>query len=125
MGLIQRAKEAIERITSDPEGFAVPLLFRSKTGETAAVFGTARKIHLVQESQGQPMNGKDASCSVSEKFLTDLNYPVRDSSNECIMKDDFVTITDSAGTAWEYKIREIWPDETIGLIVCILGDFEE
>jgi hypothetical protein len=123
MSLTTRAKADAERITSDLNGWGSAMLFTAKTGETADVGGRHSKHHTSFDSQGQKLNGKSAYVSIAEKYLTELNYPVRDDSREVIMVGDLVTVGDSTGQSWTYKIREVYPDERLGLIVCILVDY--
>jgi len=56
--------------------------------------------------------------------LTDLGYVTRDANNECNLKDDKVSVVDSTGVVCSYIIGEIFPDESVGLVVCFLRDFE-
>jgi hypothetical protein len=57
--------------------------------------------------------------------LTDQNYPVRSSSGIVNLAGHKVTVADSTGASVTYVVREWMPDETIGLILMILGDFKE
>lgn len=124
MGLIDDIKDDIQQITSDLDGFGWPLKFTARTGEIAEVVGLFTKHHMGMDSDGLRKNFKNAHASCSEKLLMDLGYPVRNAARECQMKGDFLEATDSTGQLWEYKILEVYPDETIGLIVFMLGDYE-
>lgn len=124
MGLIDKAKRDIERITSDLNGWAVALLFETPTGETAAISGRFTKITLPnEEPEGTSAATLQAHVSFSEKFLIDLGYPVRNADGKVHMDGHLVTATDSTGTAERYLIRTWEPDETIGLIICMLGEY--
>jgi hypothetical protein len=68
------------------------------------------------------VNTKNAHIAISEKFLSDASYPYRNLSGEVSLKNHRIAVADSTGLVKNYVIREIFPDETIGLIVCILGD---
>ncbi len=125
MNIIDTAKADIERITSDINEFAKAMTFTTPgpSVQTAAVKGLHSKHHLDIGTDGTEVNARNAHVSVSEKALTDLNYPVR-TNGEVNLKDHKVTVKDSTGIDRTYVIREWFQDETIGLIVCILGDFE-
>ncbi len=126
MGLMETAKADIERITSDLNDFAKVMTFTSAIApvKTAIVNGLHAKHHLGFDTNGNEINTENAHVSVSEKALTDKGYPVRDSSGEVNLKGHKVVVKDSTGTDVPYVIREWHQNETIGLIVCILGDFE-
>lgn len=124
MGLLARAKADYERITSDLNGFAAEITLTAPDNTTVTVNGLHTKHHLSIDTDGNQVNTKNPHISISEKFLTDLEYPVRNSSGEVMMYGHKVLVADSTGNLCSYVIRETFPNETVGLIVCILGDFE-
>jgi hypothetical protein len=125
MGLTDRAKRDIERITSDLNGWASVLVFTAPTGEVATINGRFTKITLPNdEFDANTVNTLQAHVSFSEKFLTDLSYPIR-TDGKVHLKNHTVLAIDSTGTAETYIIREWNPDETVGLIVCMVGYFTE
>jgi hypothetical protein len=125
MGLIDRAKKDTERFTSDKNGFGVDITFTAPTGEIVSVVGLAKKHHLgIDPNLGTPTNSKTASVSVSEKFLTDATYPVRNDGGIVSLKGHLVDVVDSTGNSEKYIIEQWFPDETIGFIVCILGTYK-
>jgi hypothetical protein len=125
MGMLEQAQADIKRIRTDPNGFTRPITFtKADNSKTVTVYGMHAKIHMNTTTIGEVVNGKKAHVSVSESSLTDLGYVTRNDKNECSIKDDKVTVLDSVGFLCDYIIREIYPDEAVGLLVCILGDFE-
>lgn len=124
MNLIDQAKADIEQITSNLNEFAVEIIFTSPTEQTATISGLHTKIHLGVDTDGLAVNSKKAHISFSEKFLTDASYPVRNSSGEVNLRNHRVSVKDSTGILKNYTVKEIFPDETIGLITCMLDDFE-
>lgn len=124
MSLIAQAKVDIEQITSNQDDFAVEIKFTAPDNTTATISGLHTKIHLGVNSEGEAVNSRKAHISVSEKFLTDANYPVRNSSGEVSLMNHLVEVKDSTGTSKKYKMMQFFPDETIGLITCILQDYE-
>ena len=125
MSLLAQAKADIEQITSDPDGFSAELNFTAPAGETATIRGLFTEHHLGFDTDGNRVNAKNSHASFSEKFLTDLNYPVRNADGKVYVKDHKVrVVVPGLGINRTYVIRENFPDETLGFIVCILGDFE-
>jgi len=123
MGLIDQAKRDIEQITSNLTEFGVQLTLIAPSGAVAGVNGIHAKHHTGFDAEGFPVNSKIASVAISEQFLTDQNYPTR-INGEVNLRKHKVKAKDSTGVEYTYVIREFFPDETIGLIVCILGDYE-
>jgi len=125
MGMLEQAQADIKRIRTDPKGFTKSMSFISKDGiSLATILGMHAKIHMATNTEGQSVNSKKATFSISESSLTDLGYPTRNANGECNLKDDKVDVIDSTGIVCHYIIREVFPDETVGLIVGELGDFE-
>ncbi len=122
MGLIDRAKSDIKDITSNPDEFGVSITFTAPTGEIATINGLHSKHHMAIDTDGNTINSKNAHISVSEDLLIAQNYPVR-KDGEVKLNDHKVSVKDSTGISKNYVIREGFPDETIGLITCILGSF--
>jgi hypothetical protein len=84
--------------------------------------GLASKHHLkVSPNTGLAVNSENIHISFSEKTLNDLGIVTRDSNNKVSILNYFVKITDAGKMQGDYKIIENWPDETLGLIICILG----
>lgn len=122
--LTDQAKADIEQITSNLDEFGITISLTSLTNVTVDVKGLHTKHHTDIDTDGNLVNTKNAHIAISEKFLTDAGYPVRNSAGEVSLFNHKVTVKDSTGLNKQYVIREFFPDETIGLIVCILGDFE-
>lgn len=123
--LYDQAKKDIETITSDLTGWARLIRFEAPTSEIAQIRGIHDKHHLgVHPENGGLINSKTAHISVSEKFLTDLSYPIRNTSGEVELKNHKIDVQDSTGEIKFYVIREAFANETLGLITCLLEDRE-
>jgi len=125
MGLFDKAIADAQQITSNGNDFAISCLFTSPTNETA----TVNVIHTKHNTgfdfdTGERVNSKIASIAVSEPLLNAEGYITRDGSDECTLKNHRVALKDSTGNIKEYLVSENYPDETLGLIVLILNDFE-
>lgn len=120
MGLIAQIKADIEQITSNSNEFGVELTLVAPEGQTATVTGLHTKHNINFDTEGNKINSLNAHASFSEKFLIDADYPVRNSEGEVDLKRHRLSAKDSTGIVKHYIINESWPDETLGLIVCIL-----
>lgn len=123
MSLIDLCKRNWQRFTSDANGFGVAITITSLQNDVVELVGLATKHHIGIDTDGNLVNTKNAHVSFAEKLLTDANYPVRDASGEVNLKGHKIAYKDSTGNSKNYIIREWFPDETVGMITCILGDF--
>lgn len=124
MGLLDQIKADIAQITGNTDDFGTPLTFEAPSGDTAIVNGLASRHHLSFDTDGNTVNGRNVHVSVSETNMIAAELMVRNSAGEVSIKNWKVSWTDATGTLKKYIIRECYPDDTIGLIVCILGDFK-
>jgi hypothetical protein len=120
MGLIELIQRDIKAITSNGSDFGVSMTFVSPLSVTATINGLHSKHTLSQDTEGNRANINNAHVSFSESSLTALGYPTRNNRDEFDMIGHMVTVADSTGEDITYKISENYPDETVGLMVCIL-----
>ena len=121
MSLLEQAKKDLEFINGNVNEFSTPQVWLSPASLTVTINGRHVKHHLGIDENGAAVNTKTASCTFSEKAMIDVNYPIRDASGEVSLKGHFVTINDSTGNPYKYKVNEWFPDETLGQIVCMLS----
>lgn len=117
----------VARITSDPNGFNVPVSFIATTGETAQIYAPGNEIgRKIDSGTGVIVNSKNASIVFSEMVLLAANpdYPVRNAGKEISMVGHRISFPNSTGEVKNYIVQETPPDETVGLITLLLGDFE-
>jgi len=122
MGLIDQAKADIAQITSNLDDFAVEIKLTAPDGTEKNITGLHTKIHLGVDTDGMPVNSRKAHISFSEVNIT--NYPMRNSRGEVDLRNHNMEVKDSTGITKKYTINQFFPDETIGLIVCIVEDYE-
>jgi len=123
MSLILQAQKDVQSITSNNKEFGVNMTLTAPTGEVATVVGLHTKHHLSIDTEGNAVNSRNAHVSVSEYELNAQYYPVRDSSGDVNLKNHLVKVKDSTGVEITYICKQWFPDETVGLIVIILGKF--
>ncbi len=92
---------------------------------SVTVKGLGTSHHLsIDPNTGLPLNARNTHIAISEDVLTDAGYIVRNANGEIDLIRHFVSFKNNKGVLKHYRINETWPDETLGLIVCILGDYE-
>lgn len=120
MSLLEQIRADIKDIISNEDEFGVSITLVSST-VTKTVVGLHTKHHLGIDTDGNMVNTKNAHIAISESNLT--GYPVRNAKGEVSMRGHLVLCKDSTGVEKTYKIEQTFPDETVGLIVIILGDY--
>ncbi len=92
--------------------------------KTINITGWAAKIAWSFDSDGNQVNTSNAHITIDEDVLTNLGYPVRNSNKEVSMLQHKIDFKDSSGELRHYIVRENLPDENLGLIYLVLGNFK-
>lgn len=125
MGLNDQARKDLQAFTSDSNGWGEPIRLTSPNGASSIdLTGLTSKHHLGIDSEGNLKNVKKAHCSFSEQLCIDASFVIRDNGGNVDLAGYFATFKDSRGVDVIYKIREWFPDETLGFIACILGTYK-
>jgi hypothetical protein len=93
--------------------------------KSVKVYGLAPVHHLTFDTEGQPVNSKNAHATVSEESLKEAGFPPRNSNGEVYMRGVLCTFSDSSGEEKTYTVKENYADESLGVIVLILGKYAE
>ena len=125
MGLLDDIRQDAHDIINDVNDFAVSMTVTDPNGFSVTVAGLHTKHFYNVDAEGALISSKNAHISISEKSLTDLSYPVRDEKGEVNIRGHFVDVADSTGLVKQYVINTAMPNETIGIITCILGAYFE
>jgi|TARA_R110000782_G_scaffold180865_1_gene271309 hypothetical protein len=122
--LLNRARKDSKKYVTNG-GFQEDITLKTPNGLfELQTTGLVSKHWINYDTDGTSVNSKNAHICLDEESLTLLGYPVRNSSQEVYLKNHRVSVKDSSGFLKEYVIKEWFPSETFGLIVCILGDYE-
>jgi len=121
MNIKELAQRDIAKITGNKKEWADVATLTQPSQQPFDINVIHTKHHLQLNDIGLPVNGKNASISLSE---SNLPISVRNQSDEVDFRDWRVDVKDSSGTLCQYIVREWFPDEMIGMIVLILGDYE-
>lgn len=125
MGLVDTAKRDTLMINTDLNGWGVIQNWTHPVaGQLLTITGRHVKHHLTFDEFGNSVNSKKASCTFSEQSMINGLYNIRNASGEVTMKGHLVQIKDSTGNFYKYKVKEFFPDEVLGQIVCILEAYE-
>lgn len=121
--ILQRAKADAKRYVTSG-GFEENITLTTPNRlTTIAITGYATKHWINFDTDGLPINAKNAHVCVDESLLITLGYPTRNAKGEVNLRNHIVSYPDSSGTLKKHVVNEQYPDETLGLIVLILGDY--
>lgn len=123
MGLLDQARIDLEQISGNTNDFGVEITI-NKDNVDYVVTGFHTKHHTGYDTDGVRISTKIASVGFSEKKLTDLGCTVRNAKDEVLLNKSLVNVKDSTGDVKSYICRESYPDEALGFIILILGDYE-
>ncbi len=105
-------------------GFETEITF--KRGEISVkVNGLAPVHHLTFDTEGQMVNSKNAHVTMSEESLNEVGFSPRNDKGEVYLRGVLVTFADSSGEEKTYTVKENHADESLGIIVLILGKYAE
>ena len=96
--------------------------------QTIDITGWAVKTANFFDTDGNQANTKIAHCTIDEEVLINKGYPVRTFKKgiaEVDLLNHYVSFKDSSGEIITYRVKENHPDENLGLIKLILGDFKQ
>lgn len=95
------------------------------TLQSVTVRGLVSSHNLsVDPNTGNIINSKNIHISVHEGVLNDQGYIVRNDDNEISLEEHLVEWIDASSMSITYQIKEVMPNMTTGLLVCILGDYQ-
>lgn len=121
--LLRLAKRDAKRFVTSG-GFEESITISTPTQDmTLSLTGFATKHHINFDSDGNQINSKNAHICISESDLQTNSYPVRNVKGEISLLKHRVSYPDSSGIVKNYIVKDNYPDEMLGLIVLILGDY--
>jgi len=124
MSLLDKIKRDAQRILSNGDEYAVDITFINAELTTATIKGLHAKRHLPVYTDGNPINTRTSYISFAEAVLSEAGYPVRNTKGEVSLVAHRVNVADSTGESKSFVIQETYPDETLGIIIGILGEYE-
>jgi hypothetical protein len=148
MNLIDLVNKIVQSTleNNSPTGWGTIIIISLKDGSQPYSFsGLAIKHFTKTNNFGEIINTKQAHINFSENSLyvylldefenniidefgnniiLDSSFLVRNNEGEIALLECRVAWKDSSGRMLNYSIEQQFPDETIGMITCILGDLK-
>ena len=117
---IEDARKDIQEISQGE--FGIDIKITNLVNISVNLKGLTSLHHLgINPEDGTQVNTKNVHCSLSEVKLNSLGYVTRNVYNEVDLRGHKVEFKNALGITGKYRINETYPNETTGLIVCILG----
>ncbi len=123
--LLQLAREDAKFFVTQA-GFQEEIILMTPTRDMQlSLTGFASKHWLSHDTDGLSVNAKNVHVTIDESVLVANGYQTRNSKGEISLTRHIVSFPDSTGISKDYVVREVYPNETLGLIVMILNDYKE
>ncbi|HXP52185.1 MAG TPA: hypothetical protein VN922_19670 [Bacteroidia bacterium] len=125
MGLIDRARAAVKKYTSNIDGGAVVItIMKPDKSLSVDISGVHTRINLGVDEEGNIMQSRKSYVSIAESLLNDNNYPVRNGNAEIDLKGHLIYVQDTFGLN-VYAITSVIANDTVGNLVCMLADYQD
>ena len=125
MNLEDRARLDMQQIVGNSNDFGVEINVVNPTdASTADVIGFHTKHYTGFDIDGVMVNSKTASVAIAEQQFIDAGFPIRNANGDVDLNDTLINVKDSTGIIKNYVIVRAYPDENLGLLVLILGDYK-
>lgn len=106
-------------------GFQSDFILESIDGLYKVELSGFHTLHFLGfDEDGRLTNSKNAHISFSEAEAKEKGYFIRNSRNQVDLKGQKISVEIPEVKLTQYVIKEAYPDNTLGLVVCILGDYE-
>lgn len=84
--------------------------------------GLTSKHWLQFDSDGSPINAKNVHLNLIEKDIQELGFETRGKNGNVNLLDYYVIVQDSTNNYKKYQVKEVYPNESLGMIIFILGN---
>ena len=84
--------------------------------------GLTSKHWLQFDSDGSLINAKNVHLNLIEKDIQELGFETRGKNGNVNLLDYYVIVQDSTNNYKKYQVKEVYPNESLGMIIFILGN---
>lgn len=123
MGAREIANADLKKILEDRDtGFGWDIIVTDPDGNTQALVGRSGDVaQMIDPDTGQAVSGRIASVSLAMASIT-LGLPV--AITDSASKPWLMQFDDIEGVAHTFKVIQSNPDRTLGLVTCLLGEYD-
>ena len=101
------------------------IVLENGQGEKVSIAGIVTRHSINFDSDGNVVNSPNVHMSFHEDELAasivDQAVTFRPIRNKDVvsLQNHYAYFADSSGTVFKYHIQEYWPDQTVGMVVCM------
>jgi len=121
MSLLELAKRDYQGIVKDANAWSVSIKFTSPDSTFVDVVGHGMSHNTSYGTDGQVVNGKNVHVTVVTSDLIDGGYPLINANGRISLTSHTVAFI-TEGVLNQYVVSQYYPDETLGIITCILSE---
>ena len=106
--------------------FDLDITITAPNSETATIKGLGTRITQEYDTDGQSIIGELTSVTINEAELSEANpaYPIRDTKGLVALNDHIVKFLDSQDVERSYKVKIVYPNNTVGIIRMECADYK-
>ena len=105
-------------------GFSSEITFLDENPVIVVNGLTSKHNMSIDPTSGIPVSSLNVHITVNEEVLNDAGITTRDGNKKFVLKGKKVSFVDASGGSYTYLIDEVFPSETLGIIVCTLGTWK-
>jgi len=127
MSILLRARADWERFSQSAFDLDITMKVSDEAGaETVTIKALLTRIAVTIETDGQDVIGDKFRLTFSENLVNTTNplYPIRNSDGLVAMNNHRVNGPDSTGVIHDLVIKNVYPDSTVGMIICDLSTYK-
>ncbi len=114
----QDAKKIVTNLGFQSDVFLINPLFMA----FIQLKGLTSKHWIQFDTDGSPINAKNVHLNLVEEDIQELGFETRGKNGNVNLLDYYVIVQDSTNVYRNYQVKEVYPNESLGLIVFILGN---
>lgn len=123
-GLREQAEADLAFLVEDPNGFGWPVRVTDPGGAFADMVGLSGNIsRLIDPDTGLFVSGNVAHITLRLTTLRTKGLGIPKAIADQSVKPWLITFDDILGKAYTFKVKQSFPDTTIGVVVCILESY--
>ena len=124
MGILDSAKSDMEGILGSEDDFSIPMVLIKPDKSEINIIGLHTRHHLAVDTDGQTVESLTSHAVFMETQVTSQDESIRNAGGDVDLDKWTLKAPDSTGTEHTYVFQKRFPDETFGLITCILEDYQ-
>lgn len=124
MGLLETARQDMGDIIGSENDFSIPMVLIKPDKTEINIIGLHTRHHLGVNTDGQTVESRTSHAAFMETQVTGQGESIRNGQGDVDLDKWTLKAPDSTGTEHTYAFQKRFPDETFGLITCILEDYQ-